>query len=76
VEGGERGAREMDRERDRSGISEKRRTYNIEVSSGSVSSGISSPTDTPRGRLLALTAELKNPIMVSGFGRGAGCWKI
>jgi len=42
-------------------------TYRIEVSSGSVSSGIPSPTDTPRGRLLAATAELKNPIMASGW---------
>ena len=51
----------------------KRETYKIEVSSGSVSSGISSPTDTPRGRLLAPTAEVKNPIMVSVFGeRGGG----
>jgi hypothetical protein len=49
---------------------EEKGTYRIEVSSGSVSSGISSPTDTPRGRLLAPTAELKNPIIVSGFGEG------
>ena len=47
-------------------------TYKIEVSSGSVSSGISSPTDTPRGRLLAPTAEVKNPIMVSVFCEGEG----
>ena len=45
----------------------ERETYKIEVSSGSVSSGISSPTDTPRGRLLAPTAELKKPIMASAW---------
>lgn len=59
--------------RDQRGISEKRETYKIEVSSGSVSSGISSPTDAPRGRLPPPTAEVKNPIMVSVFGeRGGG----
>jgi hypothetical protein len=59
-------------ERDRRGIGGKRKTYKIEVSSGSVSSGIPSPTDTPRGRLLAPTAEVKNPIMVSVSGKRGG----
>lgn len=51
-------------------------TYKIEVSSGSVSSGISSPTDVPRGRLPAPTAELKNPIMVSVLAGGVWSKKI
>ena len=68
-----KGQREGWIEEDRRGINEKRETYKIEVSSGSVSSGISSPTDTPRGRLPAPTAELKNPIMVSvSRKRGGG----
>lgn len=67
-----KGQREGWTERDRRGISEKRETHKIEVSSGSVSSSISSPTDTPRGRLLAPTAEVKNPIMVSVFCEGEG----
>lgn len=58
-------------ERERMGCEgEKRETYKIEVSSGSVSSGISSPTDAPRGRLVAPTAEVKNPIIVSVFCEG------
>ena len=48
----------------------EKETHRIEVSSGSVSSGISSPTDTPRGRLLAPTAELKKPIIVFGAFEG------
>jgi len=48
----------------------------MDVSSGSVSSGISSPTDEPRGRLLAPTAELKKPIMASVWqGWGGGCMR-
>ena len=50
----------------------------MEVSSGSVSSGISSPTDEPRGRLLAPTAEVKKPIMAvvwQGVGESENCMK-
>lgn len=51
------------------GMSKRKRrrgkeTYRIEVSSGSVSSGISSPTDPPRVLLLGVE---KNPIMVDGI---------
>lgn len=54
---------------------EEEETYKIEVSSGSVSSGISSPIDVPRGRLLAPTAEVKNPIIVSVSGEGGEGWR-
>lgn len=52
------------------GEEEREEAYKIEVSSGSVSSGIPSPIDAPRGRLFTPTAELKKPIIVSVFGEG------
>ena len=52
------------------GRKERKRTNKIDVSSGSVSSGILSSIEFPRGRLLGTlrleAAELNRPIMVSG----------
>ena len=55
------------------GRKERKRTNKIDVSSGSVSSGILSSIEFPRGRLLGTlrleAAELNRPIMMAGHER-------